>query len=99
MTTPDITQIVKDSLYCSTTVRVDDIRPDMKLVAPPLDCDELDIMELCCDAEEELDIDISVEDETSLQDPHTTVQTAIDLFAKLYNQQSNRNTGAAVQQP
>lgn len=53
-----------------------------------LQLDEIDIVELAMEAEEELGISVSDEDEEKLFDFDATVQTVIDLFTKLY-QQSN----------
>lgn len=88
-TTFDIPQLVTNAIadLLFLDVEPDDIKPETPLADAPLFLDVIDIMYLVQEVSQKLVITVTFDEEDTLNAESATVQTAIDLFTKLYNAQ------------
>lgn len=63
------------------------IKPETSLTGDPLYLDEMDVMDLVWMVEYDLGIAVPFSEEEKLYATGVTIQQAIDLFTKLYNEQ------------
>jgi acyl carrier protein len=82
----DIALVVRQTLADILPMQLKEIQPESVLAIEPLWCDQIDVMEWVCEVSDKLGIGVFAEEEELLNKPGATVQTAIDLFTKLYKQ-------------